>query len=214
MSPDDLPGDLLGVGGVIGDEAAADLVAVGAAHHHRIAARELALDPASRRPAAGSCPRRSAATAPSSTTSVPVGSSEPAIHFLRAVTGLPGVEEPGGAARRRRSPAADARCGPRRSPCAVPPAVAILPASILVCMPPRDSSEPAPPGHRLDLRRDALDHRNAAWRRSRGRAAPCRARRRRRAAPAGRRSPWWRRARPGGRCRRSGFRWSRPCRSR
>ena len=37
--------DLFGVLGVVGDEAAADLVGVGAAHHHGIAAGELAVDP-------------------------------------------------------------------------------------------------------------------------------------------------------------------------
>src|SRR5476651_2701839 len=36
-------------------------------------------------------PSRSAFTAPASITSAPRGSSEPAIHFLRAVTGLAGV---------------------------------------------------------------------------------------------------------------------------
>ena len=36
-------------------------------------------------------PRRSAATAPASIVSVPFGSIEPAIHFLRDVTGLAGV---------------------------------------------------------------------------------------------------------------------------
>src|ERR1700694_979459 len=44
-------------------------------------------------------PRRSAATAPASIVSVPFGSSEPAIHFLRDVTGLAGVgEQPQGPA--------------------------------------------------------------------------------------------------------------------
>src|SRR6478735_12377818 len=37
--------DLFGVLGVIGDEAAADFMGVGAAHHHGVAAGELALDP-------------------------------------------------------------------------------------------------------------------------------------------------------------------------
>ena len=40
-------------------------------------------------------PRRNAATAPASIISVPFGSSEPAIHFLRAVNGLPAVTKPG-----------------------------------------------------------------------------------------------------------------------
>src|SRR5260370_10865754 len=37
--------DLLGVIGVIGDEPAADLMGVGAAHHHRVATGELPIDP-------------------------------------------------------------------------------------------------------------------------------------------------------------------------
>ena len=37
--------DLLGVLGVVGDKPAADLMGVGAAHHHRIAAGELPVDP-------------------------------------------------------------------------------------------------------------------------------------------------------------------------
>src|SRR6267143_955766 len=37
--------DLFGVLGVIGDEAAADLMGIGTAHHHRVAAGELPLDP-------------------------------------------------------------------------------------------------------------------------------------------------------------------------
>src|SRR6185437_14912507 len=57
--------DLVGLLGVVGDEAAADLMGVGAAHHHGIAAGELAVDPDH---AAGSrlLPARSALTAPAS----------------------------------------------------------------------------------------------------------------------------------------------------
>ena len=62
-------------------------------------------------------PRRSAATAPASIVSVPFGSSEPAIHFLRAVTGLAGVrnqvQRPSSRDRAQRM----RRCGPTRSPC-------------------------------------------------------------------------------------------------
>ena len=46
------------------------------------------------------------------------------------------------------------------------------------------------------------------------RAARCRGRRCRTAGSTDRRSPWWRRGRRGDRCRRSGFRWWRRCRSR
>ncbi len=75
---------------------------------------------------------------------MPFGSSEPAIHFLRDVTGLTGVRNQVTGA-----PAAIACRGWSIRPDAitmwVPPVVAILPASILVCMPPRDSSELAVP---------------------------------------------------------------------
>ena len=89
-------------------------------------------------------PRRSAATAPASMVSVPLGSSEPAIHFLRAVTGLPAARN-----QVQRAPLAMASSGCSMCPEAitmwVPPPVAILAASILVCMPPRDRPEPAAP---------------------------------------------------------------------
>ena len=47
--------------------------------------------PSTRTTPAGSrlLPPRSAATAPASMVRVPLGSSDPAIHFLRAVTGFP-----------------------------------------------------------------------------------------------------------------------------
>ena len=77
-------------------------------------------------------------------TIAPRGSSEPAIHFLRAVTGLAGVRNQVQAA-----PSAIAFSGCVTRPEAItmwmPAVVAILPASILVSMPPRDSSEPDAP---------------------------------------------------------------------
>src|SRR5580700_9316326 len=89
-------------------------------------------------------PRRSAATAPASTVRVPRGSSEPAIHFLRAVTGLAGVRN-----QVHGLPSAIDCSGLSIRPEAitmwVPAVVAILPASILVRMPPRESCEPASP---------------------------------------------------------------------
>src|SRR5262249_59640382 len=97
-------------------------------------------------PPAGSrvFPLRSAATAPASMVRIPFGSSEPAIHFLRAVTGLAGVRN-----QVQRAPSAIALSGCASLPDAitiwVPPWVAILPASTLVCMPPRESSDPAAP---------------------------------------------------------------------
>ena len=73
-----------------------------------------------------------------------MGSSEPAIHFLRAVTGLAGVRnQVQGAPFAIASSAWGTR--PEAITMWVPARVAILPASILVCMPPRESSEPAAP---------------------------------------------------------------------
>ena len=86
----------------------------------------------------------SASAAPASMISAPFGSSAPAIQVLRAVAGLDGVrnhvQRPPPAIR------ASGLCGrPSAMTMWVPPAVAIIPASILVRMPPRDSSEAAPP---------------------------------------------------------------------
>src|SRR5262249_57448526 len=75
---------------------------------------------------------------------LPVGRSEPAIHLLRAVTGLPGARN-----QVHGPPAAIACSGLSTAPGAItmwtPEAVAILPASIFVCMPPRERPEPAAP---------------------------------------------------------------------
>ena len=103
--------------------------------------------------------------------SVPLGSSEPAIHFLRAVTGLPAVTN-----QVQRAPLAMASSGwstmaggdhhvGARAP------VAILAASILVCMPPRDRPDPAAPamasisGVMRSTRGDVLCRRVGAGRR-------------------------------------------------
>src|SRR6201991_4439392 len=76
--------------------------------------------------------------------SVPFGSSEPAIQRLRAVTGLAGVRN-----HEQRPPSAVACKGcpilPDAITICVPLMVAILAASILVYMPPRDSSDSAAP---------------------------------------------------------------------
>src|ERR1700730_3456841 len=89
-------------------------------------------------------PRRNAATAPASMTSVPFGSSEPAIHFLRDVTGVPGVRKQvlrAGSAIGR-TVASDQ---PEQFTMWAPGVVLILAASILVCIPPRDNSDGAAP---------------------------------------------------------------------
>src|SRR4051812_2009326 len=76
--------------------------------------------------------------------SVPLGSSEPAIQRFRAVTGLAGVRN-----QVQHPPSAMACNGCSILPDAitmwVPADVAILAASILVNMPPRDSSDSAAP---------------------------------------------------------------------
>ena len=76
--------------------------------------------------------------------SVPLGSNEPAIQRFRAVTGLAGVRN-----QVQRPPSAMTASGcsilPEAISICVPPVVAILAASILVRMPPRDSSDPAAP---------------------------------------------------------------------
>src|ERR1019366_142892 len=89
-------------------------------------------------------PRASARAAPASRCAAPLGVSEPAIHFLRAVIGLDGVRN-----HVQRSPAAMRASGEGARPSAIsicaPPVVAILAASILVRMPPREYCEAAPP---------------------------------------------------------------------
>src|SRR3954447_9794649 len=85
-------------------------------------------------------PPRRALVAPASTTSVPFGSRAPAIQVLRAVAGLEG-----GRNQVARAPSATRRSGffglPSAISICVPPDVAILPASILVRMPPREKAE-------------------------------------------------------------------------
>ena len=152
--------------------------------------------------------------APASTSACRAARARRRSSVLRAVTGLAGVRNQVQRAALGDAPAADARSCPSAMIMCVPAAVAILPASILVRMPPRDSSEPAPPAIASISGVIALDHRDSAARRVGCRRRRRRGRRCRRAGPAGRRRSWWRRARRAGRCRRSGFRWSRRCRSR
>jgi hypothetical protein len=89
-------------------------------------------------------PAFSAVWAPASTCSSPAAWSWPAIQVLRAVTGVLA-----GANQEWRAPVSMAFSGwsvlPEAMIMAQPAPVAILPASILVRMPPRDSSEAAPP---------------------------------------------------------------------
>ena len=129
--------------------------------------------------------------------------------------GDPGLARGGGrrgasgtrcSARPRRRRRADSAPRPSAITMCVPPAAAILPASILVRMPPRESSEAGAAGHGLDLGRDPLDHAGcAALRvlRGRGGIEPVDVGE---AARAGRRPSWWRRGRRAGRCRHSGSR--------
>src|SRR6202171_1831768 len=85
-------------------------------------------------------PARNAVTAPASMVSVPFGSRDPAIHRLRAVTGLAGVRN------QVQRPPSDIACSgcsivPDAISMCVPAVVAILAASVLVCMPPGDNSD-------------------------------------------------------------------------
>src|SRR6266700_4180856 len=89
-------------------------------------------------------PARKALTAPASMVRVPFGSRDPAIHRLRAVTGLAGVRN------QVQRPPSDIACSgcsilPDAISIWVPPVVAILADSILVRMPPRDNSDSAAP---------------------------------------------------------------------
>ena len=186
----------------------------GAEDDDRVAAREIAPTPPSRRPAAGSCRTRSAATAPASTVRRPRGSRWPAIQAFRALRRRGLRREPGAARARVDRRERVARRGRWRSPSRAPAAVAILPASILVFMPPRDSSEPAAPAIASIAGVIAGTTVDEARLRIARPAARCRARRCRRGAPGSRRRPSPRRAPRAGRCRRSGSRPSPPCRSR
>ena len=89
-------------------------------------------------------PPAMARAAPSSICSTPRGASDPAIHFLRAFSGDDGVRNQvqGAPAPMR---ATGFLCLPSAMTMCAPPDVAILPASILVCMPPLENSEAAPP---------------------------------------------------------------------
>ena len=129
---------------VVGDQAAADLGAALVADGDAIAARKIALDPGDAGRQQALAARRAPRAAPASTSTAPLSSSVPPIQIFRAATGstASGTRCSGRPRRRARSGARRAR---RRSPCASPPAVAMRAASILVRMPPRDSSEAAPP---------------------------------------------------------------------
>ena len=89
-------------------------------------------------------PPSKARAAPGSTISVPFVSSAPAIQVLRAVAGEEAVRN-----QVQRAPSTTRRSGFLGRPSAisicVPPAVAILPASIFVRMPPRDRLDAASP---------------------------------------------------------------------
>src|SRR5712692_2456384 len=89
-------------------------------------------------------PARKALTAPASMVRVPFGSRDPAIHRLRAVTGLAGVRN------QVQRPPSDIACSgcsivPDAISMCVPAVVAIFAASILVRIPPRDNSDSAAP---------------------------------------------------------------------
>ena len=143
----------------------------------------------------------------------PLGSVACASHSSRVGRRLPVASEQGAdrLAGQRVAPPASAEV----STTGMPAPVAIRAASTLVCMPP----VPTPGGAgladpdaapRSASARDLGDQARAGA----GRVGRRRGRRRRRAAPAGRRAPGGRPARRAGRCHRTGSRWWRPCRSR
>jgi hypothetical protein len=190
---------------VIGDEAAADLGAVGIADHDAVAARELALDrrDAGRQQALAlaSGPRRRRHRRPARAPRLERAGDPD----LARGDGIGRRQEPGAGRAVRRCAPGDgtlpggdhhmrARGGGDR------------PASILVRMPPRDSSDAAPP---------AMASISGVMRGTTGiSVAAGIVLRRRRIEPvdvgkqheADRRRPWWRRAPRAGHCRRSGFR--------
>ncbi len=193
-----------GIVGVVGHEAPAEFAPRRRGSSPRRRARRR-LRRGARRPAAGS--RRPAGPAPRRHPrwSVPRGSSAPAIQVLRAVAGFDGVRN-----QVQRPPSA------MRFERVLHPAVGDdhvraagggdLGRLDLGAHAAARQLGGGAARHRLDLGRDALDHRNMPRVGIRSPAARCRGRRCRRAAPAGPRRPWWRRGPPAGRCRRSGSR--------
>ena len=105
-------------------------------------------------------PRRSAATAPASMVSVPFGSSEPAIHFLREVTGLPAARNQVERRALGNRLQADDRPGPMQSPCGCPRGGDLAGLDLGLHAAARQLGADAS-RHRLDLGRDALHHRHA-----------------------------------------------------
>ena len=190
---------------IVGDEAAAEHDAVAVADRHRIAAREAALDAphadrqqaraARAAPARRRRPRAACRAARARRRSRSCGPS----------TGFDGVRN-----QVQRAPSAMRRSGFLRAPVG-DDHVGAAGGRDLARL---DLGAHAAAGelgggaarHRLDRRRDALDDRECAAPRDRTPAAPCRGRRCRRAAPGDRRRSSSRRARRGGRCRRSGSR--------
>ena len=131
--------DPLGDLGVIGDQAAADLAGIGAADDHGVAAGELALDldHAGRQQAGAGTQRRHRTGVDGQCALRLQRARDPA--FARG-DGVGGVRN-----QVQRPPSAIACSGcsilPEAISICVPPVVAILAASTLVRMPPRDSSE-------------------------------------------------------------------------
>ena len=143
-------GDPGRVGGVVGHEAAADLAAPDVRDRHAIAAREAARDGRDAGREQTRSPPRAREPRPRSTVTVP------RVIERAPDPGLAGTQR---RLRRRERTCSARSCAMRRSGFApgrpsaitmwVPPAVAILAASILVRMPPRESSEAAPPAMAL-----------------------------------------------------------------
>ena len=159
MSRELRPLDSLGVNRVIGDQPAADFDALRVADGDAIAARESALRSASRRPATGSClspapwrRRRRYRRRPSSPASRRSRFFAPPSDWRASGTRCRAPPAPTRATGWAMRPSAITIC--------VPADVAMRAASILVRMPPRESSEAAPPAIASISRRDALDDRD------------------------------------------------------
>ena len=187
--------DQPGLVAVEADQAAGDLAAVGIEDGDGVAALELAGDPGDADRQQATCRSSSARAAPASTAALPATSSVPMIQRLRAWRA---------ALRRARTgcgapPSVSARSGwcsvPLAMIMAVPAWVAILPASILVVMPPRRQMAGRAAGHGLDVGGDRGDDGQVGGVGVLGRAGRCRGRRYPRAAPGNRPRSWWRRGR-------------------
>ena len=145
-----------GIAARVGDEPAASSRPSGPGITNGIAALERALD--ARVTPAGSrlLPECSACAAPASTSTAPLGLELAGDPVLARGHRIGGRQEPGAAARPSASAASGCQhlAGRRSTMCAAGGHGDLAPPRSWCAMPPRDSSVPASPRHRLDLGRD------------------------------------------------------------